>query len=326
MAALLISGWSSIARAEDQQQLETAKLFFQAGAAHYQRTEFDRAIDEFRSAYAISQRPAILYNIARCHERLAQYREAAAAFRSYLDATPGAEDRTEIQGRIALLESLIGSSNQLEPAKTRFFEGAAKYEREDFAGAIEDFREALRLSKRVDLLYNIARCQERLGHWDDAIATLLEYLAQRPNADDRSQVERRIARFEELRAASQPKKIILREVPVDHRPWGVRHRNSLIVGGTTLALFATSLGTGLAAHQLDGDLTKSCLNSGCDGGRRDDIQRERQLGIASDVFMGIAIAAAVATIVIYAVETRPPKTDRAQAPLGIRFAGLGVAF
>src|SRR2546423_3636937 len=73
-----------------------------------------------------------------------------------------------------------------DAAKAHFLAGSAYYEQANYADAVKEFNEAHRLSKRADLLYNISVCYERLGHWDDAIAALHQYLTNRPNAADRA--------------------------------------------------------------------------------------------------------------------------------------------
>src|SRR5438105_13019469 len=83
-----------------------------------------------------------------------------------------------------------------EAAKAHFLAGSAYYEQANYADAVKEFNEAHRLSKRADLLYNISVCYERLGHWDDAIAALQQYLTERPAAPDRAVIESRIKNFE----------------------------------------------------------------------------------------------------------------------------------
>src|SRR5256885_17161261 len=86
-----------------------------------------------------------------------------------------------------------------DAAKAHFLAGSAYYEQANYADAVKEFNEAHRLSKRPDLLYNISVCYERLGHWDDAIAALQQYLTERPNAADRAVIESRIKNFETRR-------------------------------------------------------------------------------------------------------------------------------
>src|SRR3954466_12081076 len=90
-----------------------------------------------------------------------------------------------------------------DAAKAHFLAGQAYYEQANYADAVKEFNEAHRLSKRADLLYNISVCYERLGHWDDALAALQQYLTERPNAADRAVIESRIKNFETRRDAEK---------------------------------------------------------------------------------------------------------------------------
>lgn len=49
-------------------------------------------------------------------------------------------------------------------------QGAQKYRNQDFAGAVELFLQAYELEPVPNLLYNIAKCYERMDDWDNAIA------------------------------------------------------------------------------------------------------------------------------------------------------------
>src|SRR5438270_11973073 len=86
-----------------------------------------------------------------------------------------------------------------DAAKAHFLAGSAYYEQANYADAVKEFNEAHRLSRRPDLLYNISVCYERLGRWDDAIASLEQYLSERPEAPDRAVIESRIANYEQRR-------------------------------------------------------------------------------------------------------------------------------
>ena len=67
-------------------------------------------------------------------------------------------------------------ADDIEAAKAHFAAGSAYYEQANYQDALKEFNEALRLSKRNDLLYNIAMCYERLNQLDNAIAALQRYL------------------------------------------------------------------------------------------------------------------------------------------------------
>src|ERR1700680_249528 len=76
--------------------------------------------------------------------------------------------------------SAVPPSDDLGAAKAHFAAGSAYYDQANYADAVKEFNEAYRLSKRTDLLYNIAVCYERLGQYDSAIQALQKYLTDKP--------------------------------------------------------------------------------------------------------------------------------------------------
>src|SRR5215475_14860995 len=101
-----------------------------------------------------------------------------------------------------------------EAAKAHFLAGSSYYEQANYADAVREFIEAHRLSKRPDLLYNISICYERLGRWDDAIASLQQYLSERPEAPDRAVIESRIKNYEQRRDQERARAAALAPPPV----------------------------------------------------------------------------------------------------------------
>jgi tetratricopeptide (TPR) repeat protein len=88
--------------AEDE---AAAQAHFLAGSSYFQRGEYERAMEELEIAYDLSRRPALLYNIALCLERLGRYGEAAERLARYLDEEdPDAiRQRTALEARLANL-------------------------------------------------------------------------------------------------------------------------------------------------------------------------------------------------------------------------------
>jgi hypothetical protein len=65
----------------------------------------------------------------------------------------------------------------------------------DYEAALAGFTEAKRLGGHAVLLYDMARCQQQLGHREEAARLLREYLDRDFTAPDRDEVERLIARL-----------------------------------------------------------------------------------------------------------------------------------
>jgi tetratricopeptide (TPR) repeat protein len=234
-------------------------------------------------------------------------------------------------------------ADDMEAAKAHFAAGSAYYEQADYTDAVKEFNEAYRLSKRTDLLYNIAVCYERLNDYDNAIATLKRYLIEKPNAPDRVTIESRIQNLQKAKEAqpapgkpvpapapkpiASPVSTVSAPATRSERParWWL---TGTVIGAAGAAVLAGSLGTGLAAHSLYQDLSKKCQNQSCppDRNLENEQSRGRALGIASDVLLGVGIAAVATGVVLLIVKSRHHPTAVRQAWLAPSLRGLAVRF
>ncbi len=87
----------------DEGPVDRAKALFEQGNQHYNLGEFDKALDSYKRAYRAKALPAFLFNIAQCHRKLEQHKEAVAMYQSYLVGVPDAPNK-------AMVESLISES------------------------------------------------------------------------------------------------------------------------------------------------------------------------------------------------------------------------
>jgi len=221
-----------------------------------------------------------------------------------------------------------------DAAKAHFLAGSAYYEQANYADAVKEFIEAHRLSQRPDLLYNISVCYERLGRWDDAIASLKQYLTERPEAPDRAVIESRIANYEQrrdqekARAAAPPPVAAAPPPPVAPAPR--RHVASWIVGGIGAGLLIAALGTGVTAHLTYNDLNMKCGGFVCNGGDqtlRDEASFGRALTISTDVLLAVGGATLATGIILFIVEARKkPAPPSSHASLSPSPGGVQVQF
>src|SRR4030095_10359942 len=86
LPALVLCAVLGAARAEGDH--EAAVLHFRVGQTYYDEANYQDALKEFREAYRLSKRPALLYNIGLCHERLDQIDEAVAGVGGHLGGAP----------------------------------------------------------------------------------------------------------------------------------------------------------------------------------------------------------------------------------------------
>ena len=103
---------------------KTARDYYQSATSHYNLSEWQGALDDFREAYRLKPDPALLFNIAQCHRQLGNYREAANFYRAY-----------RREGGTNNVERLI---DEMDQAATAQREREAAAERERAANAPPD--------------------------------------------------------------------------------------------------------------------------------------------------------------------------------------------
>jgi Tetratricopeptide repeat len=111
---------------------------------------------------------------------------------------------TRLAATIVLLLA-TGAARGAEPgdAKARYLSGQSHYNLNEFADALQDFKEAYRLHPDAAFLFNIAQCERQLGDLEEAIKFYRSYLRNKPEASNKREVERKI---EELKGLVEAKK------------------------------------------------------------------------------------------------------------------------
>jgi tetratricopeptide (TPR) repeat protein len=89
--------------------LMQAKQHFEAGRNAYNAGDYISAIREFKSAESLRPSPILAYNIGLANEKLGKRRVAVKYYRRYLEQVPNAQNRAEVDGRIAQLEQEIAA-------------------------------------------------------------------------------------------------------------------------------------------------------------------------------------------------------------------------
>lgn len=123
---------SNDAQLTDEERDEQGRQLFLAGATAYEGGRYDVALANFQAAYELTNRGALLYNVALAHDRLRHDAEALTAYRTYLVEVPDNPHRVQVEARIEALERV-----EAERA-----EQAAALERERQAAAEREAREA----------------------------------------------------------------------------------------------------------------------------------------------------------------------------------------
>ena len=83
-----------------------AKAHYQAGVRHFDLSEYEPALADFKEAYRNKPDPVFLYNIAQCHRKLGHTDEAVTFYQSYLRRAPDAKNREEVERRIPDLQTI----------------------------------------------------------------------------------------------------------------------------------------------------------------------------------------------------------------------------
>ena len=88
-------------------ELQEARQHYDRGMAHYELGEFAAAVDEFKAAYARSQAPGLLFNLAQASRLNKDYEQALHFYRTYLRVRPDAPNRDDVEKRIAEIEPIV---------------------------------------------------------------------------------------------------------------------------------------------------------------------------------------------------------------------------
>jgi len=105
------------ARADDgAAKREQARQFFEAGKRFYEMQNWRAAIDQFKQAAQLIPSPILDYNIALCYEKLGKPRTAIKFYKRYLQGMPKADNRSEVEAKIAALEKQVAQQEQATAA------------------------------------------------------------------------------------------------------------------------------------------------------------------------------------------------------------------
>lgn len=111
-AALLLAAPPALADARSE-----AKRHYRTGLDLLAQGKLERAIESFKSAYAIKPHPDALYNIARAYLDLANIPEAINYFKRYVASDP--EDRASVEQVIGRLSSAIAPKPEAKPVEEK---------------------------------------------------------------------------------------------------------------------------------------------------------------------------------------------------------------
>lgn len=103
-------------------------------------------------------------------------------------------------------------------AQKHFGKAQKLYNVGKFQQALDEYEAAYDAAPLPDFLFNIAQCYRNLEDYDRAIFSFKKYLKEKPDADDRAQVEKFIDELEEKRDRGEGQKFIKKDDPKPDQP------------------------------------------------------------------------------------------------------------
>jgi tetratricopeptide (TPR) repeat protein len=114
-ALAAVAGWVvalGLAGAAQAMQLTPAqkaemKQHYEKATRAYDVQKYSEAVEEYQKAYEIGGDPAMLYNVAQSYRLADQLPEALRFYRRYLQRSPNARNREDVERKIADLEKTV---------------------------------------------------------------------------------------------------------------------------------------------------------------------------------------------------------------------------
>ncbi|MEM9192457.1 MAG: hypothetical protein AAGF12_25005 [Myxococcota bacterium] len=230
---------------------------------------------------------------------------------------------------VALGQAESALSETDAQARAHFVQGRAHFDDGLFSEAAVEFRRAYDLSGRIDLLMNTALAHERALEYDQARATLQEFIRETPEGFDGRQEaidrEARIAGLQreaearvraqleaEQETTTEPETEPETETePVTREGGGLSTLQlaGIITGGAGLAIGVASLITGLVAAGIESDLEDQCDSNGrCPADLQSDIDNGSTLAGVSTALMFVSIAAVAGGVTLFLIGTGGDET------------------
>jgi hypothetical protein len=215
-------------------------------------------------------------------------------------------------------------------ARRHFESGAAYLQQSDYDNALREFQSAYSLSKRPELLLNLATVYERMGKLTDAVDALTKYLAAQPNSAEKTTIETRIANLKK-RAEAQPAPAASASAAAPATsaapapstsslppPSSARPPNRVpayIVLGVGGAVGIGALVTGLVANSKYTSAESSCKPNCTDS----KVSSIKSMALVSTILTGVAIVG-VGTGAVLFFTAKPPQ-EAAAGPVPLLTAG-----
>ena len=226
----------------------------------------------------------------------------------------------------------FGQDSRDDLARRHFESGVAYLQESDYENALKAFDKAYELSKRPEILLNIATVNERKADLPAAVASLEQYLKVAPESTERGTVEARIAnlkkRIEE--AAAQPSTAPTPDgQPSTQGPTPDRGPTAepasdlpayILLGVGGLAAVGAGV-TGFMAKGKYDDAKDECSPSCSD----DDLSSSKTLAWTSTALTGVAlVSAGIGAVLLLTKDPARESVSEAHAKSGAMKRGGGT--
>lgn len=234
---------------------------------------------------------------------------------------------------LAAASSARAAGENIEQAKQYFNAGVEAYDQGKYEVALREFQHAHALSHSPALYFNMAACEEHMDHYQAAALLLRQYLIEKPDADDRANVELRVKSLEErddrLHKMNEPEPTVKPSGGMTTAPPPAPAKPHLkltwVMLGVTGAVGIAAIGVGAYVVSHHSDLENGCGKTpqGCTSSQ---INGLKSTAVATDVLIGVTAAAAVATVAFAIVETRKGRAHADAGTARVAWIGNGIAF
>jgi len=276
---------STTAHAQRRDRESQARVQYRLGRSAYEGGRFEEAAERFERAYALSQRPELLYNISVARRDAGQLGLAIDALRRYIELVPTAPNRAQLTARLRTLEQT--QRQQTAPQLTTSATPAPPPPRSPYAPgrATTEEIQPRRASAR----------QQHRSH-SRAIAR------RRPRPEPATTV---VTVTEEPRLEAAPEDAE-RDEGGSVAPW--------IAYGIGGALIAAGAVTGILALEAESDLEGACPRDGCPPGYEERRDEGETLATATDVLIAAGVVSIGVGVTIHILSSDSDEQERRTAP------------
>jgi tetratricopeptide (TPR) repeat protein len=182
-----------------------AERALEAGLAACERGDFAAAARAFEEGFAAHPSLAFAFNAGRMHERLADVDLGVQWYQRALTFDPTPEQRADLARRVVGLRDYArrqregfaqpppGEGALAREALQWFLRGTRMFQLRRYDAALQAFHAAAQYNEDIpELQFNLAVTHERLGRRAEALGAFQNYLALRPDAPDRRDLEQRM--------------------------------------------------------------------------------------------------------------------------------------